>query len=926
MLKRIASVSIIMLILSHFSMAQECIKLGHEAHDHWFELSHMKISNEGNFIVYERNPYRGDGSLIIQQLRKSQSADTITRAGKAVVSPGSDAVAFAIYPGYDTLKALKLKGIKNDKLPKDSLGVFQIASRKIEKIPMVKSFQFPEKNKSILVWHHHADFEPDSKEKADSLKPNKKKTKKDDPAVMGIWDLEKDKKQTIEKIKHYTLAEEGEALFFVQKPNDTLDSLSIHRMDLNGWISEWLFSVKGEVGQLQSDKNGEQFALVTSSDTTKSKVYEMIYWNENQEAIRKIDTVFESMPEGYHVSEHGRLRFSDDQQVLYLGVAPKPLQQAKDSLTEDEKVRVDIWNWKDQQLQSQQLKQLDREKKRTYLAAYYPDQNSLIPLASEEIPVVRTDVKRNPVFLLGSSAKHYEYLNSWEQTRYVDYYRINRINGDTLRLLTKANSIASLSPQGDYLLFYDRHDSTWYSKIIETAEIKLLAGKDQDIFYYAENDVPNEAGPLGIIGWTEDGKALVYSSFGIWQLDPASPEKCQRILGDKQNDQLRFRYQKLDPEEIFIPESLFLSVFDKQTKKSGYARFNRRNGKLALLQIEDARLSALMKAKNAAEFLFRKERFEDFPDYYLAQKNWKSVERLTDANPQQSAYCWGSVEVVSWVSYAGDSLQGLIYLPYNYSDQGSFPVLVYYYERSSDNLHRHYAPKPSRSVINFSDYTSRGYGVFVPDIVYRTGQPGQSAYDAIMSGVDAVLEDFPGLDSTRMGLQGQSWGGYQTAWLITRTDRFKAAMAGAPVSNMTSAYGGIRWSSGMVRAFQYEDGQSRIGKDLWSDREAYIVNSPLFYADQVNTPLLMMHNDEDGAVPWYQGIEYFTALRRLQKPVWMLVYNGAPHNLKRYADMQDLTLRMEQFFDHFLIDAPEPNWMKTGVKALDKGRDFGFEY
>ncbi|HOI31653.1 MAG TPA: prolyl oligopeptidase family serine peptidase, partial [Bacteroidales bacterium] len=821
----------------------------------------MKISDNGNFIVYERNPYRGDGTLIIQHLDKETLADTVKRAGKAVLSPGSDAVAFAIFPEYDTLKKLKLQGIKKDKLPKDSMGVYHLKSRKLEKIPMVKSFQFPEKNKSILVWHYHADFEAESDKTADSLKPKKKKTKtkKDDPALMGIWDLKNNSRQTIEKIKHYTLSGEGNALFFVQKPNDTLDSLTIHRMDLNSWSSEWLFSLKGEVKQFQSDKAGAQLALVTSSDTAKSKVYELIYWAANQKSVKRIDTTFASMPEAYHVSEHGKLQFSDDQQLLYLGIAPKPLPTAKDSLTEDEKVRLDIWNWKDQQLQSQQLKQLDRGQKRTYLTAYYPDQNRLVPLASAEIPDVKTDVKRNPVYLLGSSGKHYEYLNSWEQTRYVDYYRINRINGDTLRLLTKANSLASLSPMGDYLLYYDRHDSNWYSKAIATGKIQLMAGKDQDIFYHKENDIPNEAGPLGMVGWTDDSKALVYSLFGIWQLDPASPEKCKRILGDTQNDQLRFRYQKLDPEEIFIPESLYLSVFDEQTKKSGYARFNRKNGKLELLLLEDARLSSLMKAKNAAEFLFRKERFEDFPDYYLAQKNWRSVDRLTDANPQQQAYCWGSVEIISWVSYAGDSLQGLMYLPFSYNEQGSFPVLVYYYERNSDNLHRHYAPKPSRSVINFSDYTSRGYGVFVPDIVYRTGKPGQSAYDAVMSGVDEILKIYPGLDSTRMGLQGQSWGGYQTAWLITRTDRFKAAMAGALVSNMTSAYGGIRWGSGMVRAFQYEDGQSRIGKDLWSDREAYIVNSPLFYADQVNTPLLMMHNDEDDAVPWYQGIEFFTA-------------------------------------------------------------------
>ncbi len=165
-----------------------------------------------------------------------------------------------------------------------------------------------------------------------------------------------------------------------------------------------------------------------------------------------------------------------------------------------------------------------------------------------------------------------------------------------------------------------------------------------------------------------------------------------------------------------------------------------------------------------------------------------------------------------------------------------------------------------------------------------------------MSGVDHILKNYPAIDSTRMGLQGQSWGGYQTAWLITRTNRFKAAMAGAPVSNMTSAYGGIRWGSGMVRAFQYEDGQSRIGGDLWTNFDDYIENSPLFFADKVETPLLIMHNDADGAVPWYQGIEYFTALRRLGKPVWMLVYNKAPHNLSRLADMQDLTVRFEQFF------------------------------
>lgn len=252
-------------------------------------------------------------------------------------------------------------------------------------------------------------------------------------------------------------------------------------------------------------------------------------------------------------------------------------------------------------------------------------------------------------------------------------------------------------------------------------------------------------------------------------------------------------------------------------------------------------------------------------------------------------------------------------------------MLVYFYERVSNRLNVYYTPKPIRSTINWTYYASNGYLVFIPDIVYRTGYPGPSGFDCVVSGTQAMCERYPFIDRNSLGIQGQSWGGYQTAYIITQTDLYKAAMAGAPVSNMTSAYGGIRWGTGLSRAFQYEEGQSRIGATLWERRDLYILNSPLFFADQVNTPLLMMHNDNDGAVPWYQGIEFFSALRRLEKPVWLLVYNKAPHNLKRRADMEDLTIRMQQFFDHYLKGSPEPAWMKTGVPAVDKGKVFGFE-
>jgi dipeptidyl aminopeptidase/acylaminoacyl peptidase len=269
-------------------------------------------------------------------------------------------------------------------------------------------------------------------------------------------------------------------------------------------------------------------------------------------------------------------------------------------------------------------------------------------------------------------------------------------------------------------------------------------------------------------------------------------------------------------------------------------------------------------------------------------------------------------------------LEGLLYKPENYDPQKKYPMIVYYYELNSDNLHNHTAPKPTASIVFPTEYASAGYFVFIPDIRYTPGHPAKSAYQSIMSGTDAMLKLYPSIDSTKLGLQGQSWGGYQTAQLITMTTRYKAAMAGAPVSNMFSAYGGIRWGSGMNRQFQYEKAQSRIGATIWEKPELYIENSPIFHLPKVQTPLLIMANDKDGAVPWYQGIELFTGMKRLQKPCWMLNYNEDDHNLTKLANKIDLSIRMRQFFDHYLLDKPMPQWMKDGLPALKKGKELGY--
>jgi len=253
-------------------------------------------------------------------------------------------------------------------------------------------------------------------------------------------------------------------------------------------------------------------------------------------------------------------------------------------------------------------------------------------------------------------------------------------------------------------------------------------------------------------------------------------------------------------------------------------------------------------------------------------------------------------------------------------------MLIYFYERNSQNINQYIPPSPSRSVINIPYFISNGYLVFVPDITYTVGYPGQSAFDAVVSGALAMISKGY-VNKDKIGIQGQSWGGYQVAYLVTRTNIFAAAGAGAPVANMISAYGGIRWGTGMSRMFQYEKTQSRIGGTLWEKPLHFIENSPIFYIDKVTTPILITHNDQDDAVPWYQGIEFFTALRRLNKPAWFINYNNDAHNLNDHSwgNRIDLSIRLGQFFDHYLKDKPMPKWMKEGIPAIKKGKEYGYE-
>lgn len=912
------------LVLSISLIAQKPID--HSVYNEWKELKNQKISNDGKFVAYELVPFKGDGQLCVYNTTSGET-DTVWRGYKPKFSFNSEMLIYRIQPQFDTVRAATLKKVKKEKLPKDSLGIRILAEDRVFKFSKIKNYQLPESNSNWIAILLEAQNIQSDTVAADSLKPQKKSKKKEVDNLLILNPINGDS-ILITSVKHYSFSKNGTACATVQVKKDSIDSVTVAIYHTENQKLDTLISREGVSENIALSEDGKQLAFTFSSDTGSVKAYDLFYFDLKEKD--RLHTVNYDVPNGapkdWSVSKNGKLSFNETGTELYFGVAPNPEPETKDTLTEDEKVSVDIWNWKDPYLQPHQLKQLEKEKKRTHKAVYFPKKDAIYQLGSPDLESVSIDLKATGLLSLAYDNTPYRQQLSWEASRYRDVYLVNRSTGHRAKILDKVASAVSLSPNQKYVAWYAITDSSWYAYEIKTQKKVLLTDKCNINFYNEENDVPNEAGPHGMAGWTREGDLVVYDRYDLWRLDPSGKKPAENLTkGEGRNKDIRFRYVKLDKDLRSLPKAMLLSAFHERNKKSGFYTLKTGSGVLQQLLLDDYMFSKPIKAKEADLLIWTKQSFQEYPDLYLSHLDFTAEKPVSDANPQQRDFLWGSVKLVSWNNFDGDSLSGLLYKPANFDPDKKYPMLVYFYERYSDRLHKYHLPKPIRSVINFSYYTSNGYLIFVPDIIYKTGYPGPSAFNCIVSGTQALLNKYSFIDRNKLGIQGQSWGGYQAAYVITQTNMFRAAMAGAPVSNMTSAYGGIRWGSGLSRAFQYEETQSRIGGTLWEKRDLYILNSPLFFADQVQTPLLMMHNDKDGAVPWYQGIEFFNALRRLQQPVWMLVYNGAPHNLKRKADMVDLTIRMQQFFDFYLKDAAEPVWMKEGVPALQKGKAFGFE-
>lgn len=908
--------------------------LSHLVYNSWKDITSKAISPDGNYVGLIVNPQEGDGKVIFYHV-KSAAQDSVARASDLQLTYDSKVAVFKIKPQHQKLKELRRQKKKKDDLPKDSLGIYTFATRKIERLADVRSYKMPEKAGGWLAYQKEATKEIKPKTPATSgekkeEKPKKKKMNTDDNGyTLVVRHLATAKETSFGFVKDYTFAKGAQGLLFSTTGNDNTLKAGVYWYDLPGETLHTLFEgkPKHKFKGLAISEQGNQVAFLVDTDTTKALVrnFQLYHANVSDEATKIAETNTDGLPAAWTVSEHTTPYFSKNGARLFFGSAPAPLAQDTTLLLE-EIVQVEVWHWNDDFIYPQQNKQAEAEKKRAHLAVYDVAAQRITQVGNKDFTSVELGDEGNASTALGESNIPYRRTTFYDPSAYADFYLLNITEGSRKTIATKVKGNAALSPKANYVTWFSLTDTSWFCYSASSSQtVRLNQGLPHQ-FADEENDVPDYPSAYGVAGWTKDDAALlIYDRYDIWSFDPQNRRGPINLTKIGRSQKIIFRYIRLDAEERFIdPEKdILLSAFDETTKASGYYKLNLNSGQLTRLVMDNRRFSGTLKAKLSDQLLFTRESFREFPDVWLTDVNFNAPRKISDVNPQMKNYRWGTAELVSWTSLDNITLNGLLYKPDDFDPAKKYPMIVYFYEKESDNLHQHIKPEPLRSTINRATYVSDGYLVFVPDIVYKTGFPGESAYKAIMPGVTSLMaRGF--VDERNVGIQGHSWGGYQAAYIITRTNFFKAAEAGAIVANMTSAYGGIRWETGLSRMFQYEHTQSRIGATLWQKPLHFIDNSPLFAAEKIQTPLLLLHNDADGHVPWYQGIEMYMAMRRLNKPVWMLNYNGEPHWPVKRENRMDFQIRMKQFFDHYLKGAPPPAWMTNGIPAVEKGINKGY--
>jgi dipeptidyl aminopeptidase/acylaminoacyl peptidase len=644
---------------------------------------------------------------------------------------------------------------------------------------------------------------------------------------------------------------------------------------------------------------------------------------------------YDGFPKGMVLSEFTTPQWSKDGTKLFIGIKE---QEAEPPTSNEPQANVDVWHWKDATPQSEQIIRLAQERRATLPAAFVVASKKFVQLGDGDMrgvtPVAngKWGIGRNDAAYRGEVA---------EGSTRADYYRVSMETGERALISKALTRTMGSSPDGKWFLYLkDKHVHAYN---LESAVDNVIDAKVGTSFVDEEDDHPYEKPAYGVAGWTKDGSSVIlYHKYDIWQLPLEGGTAVNLTKGKGDAEEIRFRLVRLDvgarggrggggggvpggrglgggeEEAIDLSKPQLLSAYGEWTKKSGYYSLAPGQEPKPLIWL-DKQIGQAEKAKNADRVIFTQQSFTEFPDYWVTNSMFESPRKVTDANPFITEYAWGSRVLVDFKNSKGQRLQATLTLTANYEKGKKYPMLVYIYEKLS-NTHHTFSMPVYDDRPHMSTYASDGYLVLEPDIVFEIGKPGFSALDCVTAAVKKVIE-LGYADPKHIGLQGHSWGGYESSFILTQTDIFAAVVTGAPLTDLTSMYDEVYKQSGSVNQGILELGQGRWGANVnpWTAKDLLESQSPVHQVTKISTPFLILQGTADGAVDWDQGLEFFNAARRTGKRVIFLSYPDEPHHLAKEENQKDFQVRMKQFFDHYLKGAPAPQWMVDGVPQTQKG-------
>jgi dipeptidyl aminopeptidase/acylaminoacyl peptidase len=582
-----------------------------------------------------------------------------------------------------------------------------------------------------------------------------------------------------------------------------------------------------------------------------------------------------------------------------------------------------IWHYKDPRLQSQQQVQETADRSFNYLSIYRVADNKFLRLADETVRTVSPQAK--DAWAIGTDNREYEVEGATTGRSYRDVYAVSLTTGDRRLIKKQLRWTESGSPDGAKWMYYDNRNFFIYDMATGVAK-NITAGQPFSVVD-SEDDHNVVDPPRQTLGWTSDSAAvLLTDGWDVWKV-PADGGPAVNLTANGKKDSIRYRGRvRLDPDEkgVDLSKPQYFSAMAEWTKKQGYVLLEPGKTGVTPVAWDDASFGRLAKAKKADVFIYSRETPTSPPEIYATNARLENGRKLTNTQAEIAPFAWtsGSILIDFTNDYRGpdkkvkpEHLQASLHLPANYEKGRTYPTVVYIYERLTQGHDSFPRPSVPGTGFNIAFYTSNGYAVLEPDIKYYVNDPGNSAVWAIVPAVKAAIATGV-VDPQRVALHGHSWGGYQTAFTVTQTDIFKAAVAGAPLTDMISMYGIIYKNSGGTNGAIFESSQGRFTGPPLEVWDAYTRNSPIRYAANVKTPLIILANDKDGAVDFTQGIEYYDTLRRLGKPVVLLEYPGENHGLAKIPNMEDYMFRMKEFFDHYLMAQPAPDWLEHGVPLL----------